>query len=316
MEPHSFKSVIWKLIFNSDDGIIRPDTLLPEEKLDFKKFLQTAPHAKSIWFGHSSFLMRFEEKSILVDPVLSNRASPIPFTVPRFQDPIIKPDELPKIDYVLISHDHYDHLDEETIVFFKRKKTIFIVPLGVKQHLTKWGIEDDRILELDWWQSIRYDHLEFVLTPAQHFSGRGISDRAQTLWGSWVISGSKQRFYFSGDSGYSPHFKEIGEKYGPFTAAFIESGQYNTHWRSVHLLPEEWHKAYKDLKANAYLPVHWGAFSLALHPWHEPATYLSKHREEYGIHLIVPKIGQITEFDQKPKELSPWWEPLIKVNEK
>lgn len=293
-------------------GIDRaPSDLLPEVKPDIEEFLKPNADLKVIWFGHSSFLLNYDGKIVLVDPVFSGSASPLSFMVKRFQKPVITLSEMPTVDYVVISHDHYDHLDKESIEFFKGKKTKFLTSLGVGSYLVGWGIEKDRITELDWWQNHKVDGLEFISTPAQHFSGRdGIHDN-QTLWTSWVIRNDKHNIYFSGDSGYDTHFKDIGDKYGPFDIAFMEVGQYNEKWKEVHMLPEEAAQAYFDLKAKRFLPVHWGMFVLALHTWHEPIEKIHKLSVERGINLITPQLGETIVLNETYKAQS-WWEKLLK----
>ncbi|WP_413943576.1 MBL fold metallo-hydrolase [Bdellovibrio sp. HCB-162] len=286
-----------------------PATSLPEVKPDLNEFLKPCQDVKVIWFGHSTFLLNFSGKIILVDPVFSGSASPVSFMVQRFQAPVLKLEELPKIDLILISHDHYDHLDMETMKFFAKKENKFLTPLGVGSHLVGWGIDRSRITELDWWQSTNFEGIEFVATPAQHFSGRGVSDGNKTLWASWVIRNSDHNIYFSGDSGYDTHFKEIGDKYGPFDIAFIENGQYNQKWRAVHALPEESVQAYFDLRAKRFFPIHWGMFVLALHSWREPVDELLKLSKSRGVNLVTPKIGETVAINDNYRNVE-WWTDL------
>lgn len=304
-EAMDFKTM-WDFFFGSQADRV-PIAKLPEEKPNLAEFIQESKDLKSIWLGHSSFLLNMSGKIILVDPVFSGAASPIPFAVKRFQKPVLKLNELPEIDYILISHDHYDHLDKESIQFFREKATSFITPLGVGSHLETWGIEEERITERDWWQSHKVGDLEFIATPAQHFSGRGIFDRNHSLWASWVIRNEKHSVYFSGDSGYDVHFKEIGDKYGPFDLAFVENGQYNKKWRAVHLLPDETIQATKDLKAKRMIPVHWGMFELSMHAWYEPIeeSFLRAQAEDFQ--LIAPKIGQLIKLNEE-NPVDKWWE--------
>ncbi|WP_373999298.1 MBL fold metallo-hydrolase [Bdellovibrio bacteriovorus] len=279
---------------------------LPEVKPDLAEFLKPSDHLKTIWFGHSTFLLNMDGKIILVDPVFSGSAAPFSFMVKRFQKTVLDLHDLPEIDYIVISHDHYDHLDMTSIQFFKDKKARFLTPLGVSSHLIGWGIESSRITELDWWQSHKVDGIEFVATPAQHFSGRtGLRDN-ETLWASWVLRNDKHNIYFSGDSGYDIHFKEIGEKYGPFDIAFIECGQYNEKWKEVHMLPEESMQAYADLKAKRFFPVHWGMFVLAFHAWNDPILKLQEASTSKGINLVTPRLGQIVVVNDDYKNEA-WW---------
>ena len=207
------RSFTWKIIkeYLSRGKDRKPKEALPETKPQIDDFLNDSQDPKVIWFGHSSFMLNLGGIIVLVDPVFSGAASPVSFMGKRFQDPVLKLDELPKIDYIVISHDHYDHLDMESVKFFADKPAKFITPLGVGSHLKGWGISSDRIIEKDWWQTASFGNIDFICTPAQHFSGRnGIHDN-ETLWASWVIKSTNHKIYFSGDSGYSPHFKEIGE---------------------------------------------------------------------------------------------------------
>lgn len=290
-----------------------PTSALPEVKTDFDLFKKPAEDLKVVWFGHSSVLMNFDGKTILLDPVMSHSTGPFGF-MKRFQKPVVELSELPPIDVILISHDHYDHLDMDTIKFFKDKTTQFIVPLGVGSHLRGWGISEERIKELDWWQSARFEDIQIIATPAQHFSGRSFANQNKTLWASWVIRSDKHNVYFCADSGYDTHFKDIGEKYGPFDLAFIENGQYNEKWREVHLLPEESIQAYQDLKARKYFPIHWGMFNLALHSWYEPIENTAKAAEKSNIPLIVPKIGELVTVNND-YVTSYWWKQMFNAKQ-
>lgn len=288
-----------------------PQNPLPEVKPDLQEFLKPAADLKVIWFGHSTFLLNFSGKIILVDPVFSGTASPFSFMVKRFQPPVLKLEELPKIDLVLISHDHYDHLDMETMKFFAQHQPDqkFLMPLGVGSHLKSWGVNEVNITERDWWQSHTLEGIEFIATPAQHFSGRSLTDGNKTLWASWVIRNSEHNIYFSGDSGYDVHFKQIGDKYGPFDLAFIENGQYNVKWRAVHALPEESVQAYFDLKAKRFFPIHWGMFVLSLHSWREPVDELLRLSKERGVKTVTPKIGEVVTVNEDYQSIA-WWQDL------
>lgn len=287
-----------------------PSKPLPEVKPDLKQFLEPSNDLKVIWFGHSSFLLNIANKIILVDPVFSKAASPVKFLMKRFQAPVLKLSELPPIDLILLSHDHYDHLDMEAVKFFAKKNVPFLCPLGVSSHLLGWGVDQKNIMELDWWQEQHFLDLEFACTPAQHFSGRdGLHDNA-TLWCSWVIKSTNHKIYFSGDSGYDTHFKDIGEKYGPFDIAFMETGQYNELWREVHMLPEEAVEAFFDLKAKRYFPIHWGMFRLSIHTWYEPVEKIHQHSLERNIPLVTPKLGEIVLLNENYQNQL-WWKELI-----
>lgn len=284
----------------------QPSKPLPEVRPDLAEFLKASKDLKVIWFGHSSFLLNIDGITVLVDPVFSGSAAPVSFMVKRFQEPVLSLQELPEIDYVLISHDHYDHLDMESIEYFKNKKTQFITPLGVGSHLQSWGIDRERVIEKDWWEKAEFAGIKFIATPAQHFSGRGLFDRNKTQWASWVIQSKNHNIYFSGDSGYDIHFKEIGERFGPFDVAFIESGQYNMKWREVHMLPEEAVSAYKDLKAEKYFPIHWGMFVLSYHTWYDPMDQLFRLSKNNNLNIVAPKIGEIVNLSKNFVN-DPWW---------
>lgn len=284
-----------------------PTDKLPEVSPDLTSFLKLDGELKTIWLGHSTFLLNISGVVVLVDPVFSESASPVKGMVKRFQSPALSLEQLPHIDVVVISHDHYDHLDMDSVKYFTDTTTQFIVPLGVGSHLKGWGITEKKITEQDWWQSTQIKDVTFTATPAYHFSGRGLSDGNSTLWASWVIKSEEHNVYFSGDSGYANHFKEIGERFGPFDIAFIESGQYNENWQDVHMLPSEGVQAFKDLKAQRYFPVHWGMFELALHTWFDPVEQLSRFAAQEGFSLVTPKLGQLVNVHQDDIH-GPWWQ--------
>ncbi len=287
-----------------------PASPLPAIKPDLDAFMESGSDIKIIWLGHSSLLIRMGGKTILIDPVLSGAASPFPFLVKRFQPPPLTYDTLPPIDFIVLSHDHYDHLDMKAARFFRDKNVSFITPLGVGEHLKYWGVPAQNITELDWWESFKTDGITFTATPAQHASGRRMfSGRDETLWASWVISNPAHKLYFSGDSGYDTHFKEIGEREGPFDIAFMDNGQYNEKWREVHLLPEEGIQAFKDLNAKTLFPVHWGTFKLAWHTWYEPITRMHALSSAQNIPLIAPVPGEVV-VPGKQTAGSLWWEDL------
>lgn len=262
-----------------------------------------------IWFGHSAFLLNLDGKNILIDPMLGNVPAPHPWLgSKRYSKELpIQIEELPRIDAVLISHDHYDHLDYKSIKQLKDKVNQFLVPLGVGSHLKAWGIENSRIQEFDWWQELTYEHIKLAFTPSRHFSGRGLTDRFSTLWGSWVIQGTTNKLYFSGDSGYGSHFKEIGKKYGPFDFAMIECGQYNEKWADIHMMPEESVLASKEINATVAMPIHWGAFTLAMHTWTDPVERFSKEANKVGQKYIMPEIGEEIRLDQLIAKNNSWW---------
>lgn len=284
----------------------RPSEPLPTVKLD-KTLLKNGDF---VWFGHSSALFLTDNKVIMVDPVYHN-ASPIPYTVRPYKmthRPTIE--ALPHIDAVLISHDHYDHLDHKAIKKLNAKVTHFYVPLGVKAHLQRWGVADSKITEMDWYEQNKIGDIDIIFTPSRHFSGRGINDRSKTLWGSWVVKSSQLSLFFSGDSGYGKHYAEISKRYGGFDIALMEDGQYNIRWSDIHMLPEQSVQAVLDLKAKRVLPVHWGKFDLSIHPWKEPIQRFLKEAEKHNIVTLTPKIGQIFNLQNAPtpENQGKWWE--------
>lgn len=260
------------------------------------------------WFGHSAFLIEMEGKRILLDPMLGGASAPVSFLTRRFpyQEPI-NLDDLTDIDAVIISHDHYDHLDYPTIDRIKDRVGQFYSAMAVGAHLKRWGVPEEKITELDWWEEARLGDISLVATPARHFSGRGFSDRNSTQWASWVLKGQHRNIYFSGDSGFGPHFKEIGAKYGPFDFAMVECGQYNERWSAIHMFPEESVQASIDVQSKVMMPIHWGAFNLALHDWRDPIRRARAAADQKGVKVVNPYIGERFEISQEDIS-EPWWE--------
>ncbi|MFT4661839.1 MAG: L-ascorbate metabolism protein UlaG (beta-lactamase superfamily) [Patiriisocius sp.] len=287
----------------------RPENDIAVLKADSTEISQYQAETRMIWFGHSTFLLQMNKKNILIDPMFGDVPAPHPMLGgKRFSSELpIEVERLPKIDVVVLSHDHYDHLDYESILKLKDKVEIFYVPLGLSGHLLKWGVAPERVIEFDWWDEIELDGLKFVCTPAQHFSGRGISDRTKTLWASWIIQSDTENIFFSGDSGYSKHFKEIGEKYGPFDFAMLECGQYNDKWKAIHMVPEETAQAALDLKAKTMMPIHWGAFKLSEHGWTEPVDRVTKKAKELKVDVKVPRIGEEIIITEHDLPIVRWW---------
>ena len=285
-----------------------PDVKLPVVPFDKNAFFALYDKAKFIWYGHSVVLMRMNNKVILIDPMLGNNAAPIaPFSVNRFSNHTLNLiDDFPEIDLLLLTHDHYDHLDFESIQQLKPKVKKYYVALGIARHLIKWGINENDITEFDWWNSHLFDDIWITFTPTRHFSGRGLRDRAKSLWGGWVFKSATENIWFSGDGGYGNHFTTIGEKLGPFDFAFMECGQYNESWHQIHLYPEESVQAAIDAKVKKVMPVHWAAFSLAQHPWTEPVERFVSECIKKEMNYITPILGyQFSVNDTK--ENIHWW---------
>jgi len=290
-----------------------PENLLPMVVFDNNKYLEKDKNKLSVtWFGHSSALIELDGKLILTDPALSVNAGPTSFTgTKRFHKIVpVTPIELPQLDVVLISHDHFDHLDKNTIKELDKKTSRYIVPLGVAYYLIKWGVDKEKIEELAWWEDIKIGDTKFVSTPARHFSGRGLFDRNSTLWCSWVIRSEKHAVFFSGDSGYQKAFKEIGEKYGPFDLSLLECGQYNDDWGLIHMSPEESVQASIDINSKLALPIHWGAFSLSVHAWYEPVERFTVKANELGLKIVTPKIGERIEITETLGS-EEWWKSAV-----
>ncbi len=260
--------------------------------------------------GHSTILMKVDGQYIMADPVMSERASPVQWAGPkRFHPNPIDVDALPQIDAVIISHDHYDHLDRPALLKLDSKVNQYVVPLKVGDRMISWGIDESKITQLDWWESHKVGSINLVATPTQHFSGRGLLDKDTTLWAGWVIQGTQSNLYFSGDSGYFGGFKAVGEKYGPFDITMIETGAYNTMWSDIHMMPEESVQAHIDLKGKAMIPIHNGTFDLALHDWYEPFERAQEAALANGVQLLTPKFGEQVQV-QNPQAYSAWWREI------
>jgi L-ascorbate metabolism protein UlaG (beta-lactamase superfamily) len=260
------------------------------------------------WFGHSAILLEIDGKKLLLDPMLGEAAAPVSFMTRRFDyQQAIDLDSIPTVDAAIISHDHYDHLDYQSIKALKDRVGHFYTALGVGAHLQRWGVDASKITEMDWWENAMHDGLEFVAAPARHFSGRGIADRNKTQWASWIIIGRSEKVYFSGDSGYGPHFKEIGEKYGPFDFAMMECGQYNERWEAIHMMPEQTVQAGLDVEAKKLMPIHWGAFNLSLHSWTDPVERALKAAENRDVEVLTPVIGKKFALSEASQNQESWW---------
>lgn len=306
-EGYTTLGLTFSYFFNKDERR-RPVEMIPSVKTE----LLNLPIDKDllVWFGHSSYFIQIDGKRILVDPVFSGNASPFKGTVKSFTGTdLYSVEDIPAIDYLFISHDHYDHLDYETIIKLKLKIKKIICGLGVGAHFEHWGYDVKNIIEKDWNETIELGNGFFVhTTPARHFSGRGFS-RNNTLWMSYVLQTPTIKIFIGGDSGYGTHFADIGDKYGPIDLAILENGQYNAAWRYIHTLPDEVLKAAKDLKAKQLLPVHSSKFVLAHHPWDEPLSKVSELNSqlEEPFSLVTPIIGELVFLKDNKQVFKQWW---------
>ncbi len=296
---------IMKEVFKKHTETV-PTGRVPFVKTDLKKL--NSPEPVIIWFGHSSYFIRIANKNFLIDPVFSGNAAPVSFMVKAFPGSNeYSTDDMPSIDYLILTHDHYDHLDFKTIRKLRKKVNRIYCSLGISSHLKYWGIEEAKIIEMDWWQTEQLEvNIKLTAAPARHFSGRGIK-RGQSLWSSFILKTSTHNLYLGGDSGYDTHFKEIGNKFGPFDIAILEAGQYNIMWPFIHMMPEETVQAAIDLKSKKLLPVHWGKFRLGMHPWNEPVKRVLGKAKELGIQVMTPKIGEPFSIGSN-FENNQWWE--------
>ncbi|GAA2472423.1 MBL fold metallo-hydrolase [Streptomyces mauvecolor] len=266
------------------------------------------------WMGHSSVLAEIDGRRVLFDPVWGERCSPFAFAGPKRLHPVPLPlASLGPVDVVVISHDHYDHLDLPTIRSLAGTGTVFAVPLGVGAHLEHWGVPADRIHELDWNESVKVAGLTLTATPARHFCGRGLRNQQHTLWASWVVTGPEHRIYHSGDTGYFGGFKDIGAEHGPFDATMIQIGAYSEFWPDIHMTPAEGLRAHLDLQGGSphgvIMPIHWGTFNLAPHAWAEPGEWTKDAAEEAEQPAAFPRPGE--PFEPAGRlPVRPWWQPL------
>ncbi len=288
-----------------------PQHKLPIIPLDKKAFIGGSKSSKFIWYGHSVVLMRMNGQTLLIDPMMGPNAAPIaPFSVNRFSgNTLALIDDFPEIDLLLLSHDHYDHLDYDSIQKLRPKVKKYLVALGVARHLVHWGIDKNDIFEFDWWDQTTSNGVTVTFTPTRHFSGRGLSDRAKSLWGGWVFKSEDESIWFSGDSGYGKHFEEIGVKLGPFDFAFMECGQYNENWHQIHMYPEETVAAAIDGNVKKIMPVHWAGFSLAQHSWVDPVLRFVAECQKKKVDYIVPELGQLVSVHDTFTK-TPWWEKV------
>jgi L-ascorbate metabolism protein UlaG (beta-lactamase superfamily) len=275
-----------------------------------KTNLKTLPADSNliVWFGHSSALLQVDGKKILIDPVFSGHASPLPWGVKSYKgSDVYSANDMPDIDYLIISHDHYDHLDYETVLALKNKIKYVVCGLGGGAHFEHWGYPSEKIIEKDWYEKVELEKGITIHTlPSHHDSGRGFT-RAQALWLSFLIETPTMKIYYSGDGGYDSRFKEIGEKFGPIDLAIMEAGQYDLAWQSVHELPHEIVQATKELKAKRMLPVHHSKFTLGKHPWDEPLVKLTELTKNTNTKLMTPLIGEVIYIKETNQVFKQWW---------
>lgn len=298
--------LIYKQLFKGQGRM--PEQDLPILPFDKEAFLAPADRVKFIWYGHAVVLLRIHGLTVFIDPMMGPNAAPVaPFPVKRFSKNTLDIlDELPPIDILLLTHDHYDHLDYASFQKLIPKTKQYFVALGAGRHLEAWGIAPEQITEFDWWDNQQTAGLEITYTPTRHASGRGIKDQSQCLWGGWVLKTDKESIYFSGDGGYGKHFKEIGERLGPFDFGFMECGQYNKLWRHIHMHPEESVQAALDTRVKLAMPFHWAGFALAQHHWKEPIECFTAEAQKQLLDYVTPRIGELVELNSLTAN-KPWW---------
>jgi len=267
-----------------------------------------APHLRATWMGWATVLVEIDGRVVLTDPVWSERCSPSTLIGPkRFHTPPVSLDDLPRVDVVVISHDHYDHLDMPTVRTLAAKGAHFAVPLGIGAHLERWNVPAAQIHELDWRESIALNGLTITATPSRHYSGRNPRYANETLWASWAIAGPRHRVFFSGDSGYSKHFADIGAKFGPFDLTLIKIGASDPTWDEIHMTPEDAVRTHQDVRGRVLLPIHWATFNLAFHAWREPPDRALAAARKAGVQIVIPRPGEFVEPTRAPPTQQIWW---------
>lgn len=306
-EGYSMSKVLYDFFIAKKDPLLKPLKSIPAIHTDLKTLSEEED--VFIWMGHSSYYIQTDGVSFLIDPVLSSYGSPFKFFNKAFTgSDIFKPEDIPAIDYLVITHDHFDHLDYPTVKAIRERVGKVILPLGVGAHLEKWGYREDQLIEDEWGaDSDLKNNIKITFTPARHFSGRKMK-RNNTLWTSYVLETPTKKIFLGGDSGYDSHFKMIGEKYGPFDYAIIENGQYNAAWKYIHALPEEVIQASIDVNARHIIPVHSSKFALALHAWNEPLKKISSLGKEKNLNILTPMIGEKVDLNTSENKFKAWWE--------
>lgn len=288
---------------------LRPEDIIPSVKTDLWKLDRNEDIL--IWFGHSSYLIQTDGKRILVDPVFCGAASPVSFFNKPFKGTdVYKPEDIPEIDYLVISHDHWDHLDYKTVMALKDRIGKVICGLGVGAHFEHWGFDKEKMVELNWNEDADInDGFMVYCLPARHFSGRSIFLN-KSLWASFLVKTPSRKIYIGGDSGYDTHYAETGERFENIDLAILENGQYNEDWKYIHMLPEEHIQAFKDLNAKKLLTVHHSKFALGYHPWDEPLKNISSFAEKDSVNLLQPMIGERVNLNDTTYTLNKWWEGI------
>lgn len=306
-EGYSMPRVMFNFFFKKKNPLLKPLKNIPSVHTDLKNIPKDQD--VFVWLGHSSYYIQTNGVSFLIDPVLSLYGSPFKFFNKAFSGAdIYKPEDIPNLDYLVITHDHYDHLDYPTVKAIKGKVSKVILPLGVGAHLERWGYKSEQLIEEEWGAEVNLkNNLKIIYTPARHFSGRKVK-RNVTLWTSYVLETPTRKLFLGGDSGYDTHFKMIGEKYGPFDYAIIENGQYNEAWKYIHALPEDVVQASIDVNAKNIIPVHSSKFALALHAWNEPLEKVTRLGKEKNLRILTPIIGEPVDLNKSDNQFKIWWE--------
>ncbi len=322
--PETKEKSYWERLKERNTNTVRtrPLNFLPADPVQVQKAFPPNDSTGFFvtWLGHSSLLIQISGFKILFDPVLADEVSPAPFfrSIRRFQEKApVTAAEIPPVDLIFLSHDHYDHLDKKAILELAPKTSRFVTSSGTGERLIDWGIPAEKVQILSWWEESVFENragkkLNYAGTPGKHFSGRSLWDRNTTLWISWVVWTNEHKMFHSGDTGYGPHFKQIGYHYGPFDYTFIECGQYNKRWSHNHQFPEQTVQAHLDVRGKILFPIHWGAFSLAPHSWWDPPTRVKAAAAKAGVTLLTPRIGQTIDA-QNPEPTGSWWEPLESI---
>jgi len=297
--------IVWNVLLNKPKTAV-PAAPIPVDTLT-RAELDAAPNRSLFRLGHSTMLIKLRGGFWITDPVFAERASPVQWMGPkRFHAPPIALEDLPPLRGVLLSHDHYDHLDRDTVLHLAKTTEVFLTPLGVGDRLIAWGVEREKVRQFDWWQGTTIDGVQFTATPAQHFSGRGVFDGNSTLWSSWVIVDDALRVFFSGDTGYFDGFREIGRRFGPFDVTLLETGAYDAQWPYVHMQPEHTVQAHEDLRGQWLMPIHNGTFDLAMHGWQDPFERVLALSDARGIALTTPRMGERLDL-AAPHAATTWW---------